>query len=171
MALPDKPLDDLERANRCAEWLVDFSGRAGSALSSVVGRDNDDRVVYAVVFTHDADAARKLVSLSEGITSETDAPDRPKVVCLCGSTRFREAYERAFYEEEHAGNICLTVPCYKDDPCCKTAADHERLDALHRHKIYVADEIVVVRGREYIGESTRKEIEYARSLGKPVRFR
>jgi hypothetical protein len=163
-------MDELEITTRCAEHLARFSKQSGAAISSVVGRDGGENVVYAVVFTHDPDAAKKLLSLSEGITSETRAPGLPKVVCLCGSTRFRAAYAKAFYDEEHAGNVCLSVPCYKDDPCCKSAADHERLDALHRHKIYVADEVLVLNVGGYTGESTRKEIAYARGLGKKVRF-
>ncbi|MEV4808101.1 hypothetical protein AB0K18_49650 [Nonomuraea sp. NPDC049421] len=43
-----------------------------------------------------------------------------------------------------------------------------RLDDLHRAKIRLADEVLVVG--DYIGDSTRAEIAYARSLGKPVRF-
>ena len=43
-----------------------------------------------------------------------------------------------------------------------------RLDDLHRAKIRLADEVLVVG--DYIGDSTRAEIAYARSLAKPVRF-
>ncbi len=69
---------------------------------------------------------------------------RPTITVLCGSTRFRTAFEKAFRDEEHAGRICLSVPCFKDDPCCKTPEDHARLDALHRHKIDVADEVLIL---------------------------
>lgn len=43
-----------------------------------------------------------------------------------------------------------------------------RLDILHLAKIELADEIVVITVDKYIGESTRREIEYARYLGKYV---
>jgi hypothetical protein len=43
-----------------------------------------------------------------------------------------------------------------------------RLDDLHRAKIRLADEVLVVG--DYIGDSTRAEIAYARSLSKPVWF-
>jgi hypothetical protein len=95
---------------------------------------------------------------------------KPRIVCLCGSTRFRAAYERAFYEEEHAGRICLTAPCFKDDPCCKTPEDHARLDELHLRKIDLANEILVLNVSGYIGDSTRREIAYAQSQGKPIRW-
>jgi len=44
------------------------------------------------------------------------------------------------------------------------------LDALHRHKIDLADRVLVVNPGGYLGESTRSEIDYARASGKPVSF-
>lgn len=44
------------------------------------------------------------------------------------------------------------------------------LDALHLRKIDLADRVLVVNPRGYIGESTRREIAYARATGKPVSF-
>lgn len=37
--------------------------------------------------------------------------DRPTIVCLCGSTRFGEAYQKANLEETLAGKIVLTIGC------------------------------------------------------------
>lgn len=45
-----------------------------------------------------------------------------------------------------------------------------RLGAVHLQKIRMADEVYVVDPGGYVGESTRREIAYAESLGKPVRF-
>jgi hypothetical protein len=95
---------------------------------------------------------------------------KPTIVCLCGSTRFRQTYARAFSVEEHAGRICLTVPCFKDDACCKTTREQTMLDVLHLHKIDLADEILVIDPGGYIGESTRREIAYAVQRGKRVRY-
>ena len=44
------------------------------------------------------------------------------------------------------------------------------LDALHLRKIDLADRVVVVNPGGYIGESTTREIAYARATGKPVSF-
>jgi hypothetical protein len=95
---------------------------------------------------------------------------RPTIVCLCGSSRFRKEYAEVFNREEHEGRICLTIHCFKDDPCCKTPEDHARMDAKHRHKIDLADEILVMNVGGYVGESTRREIAYARGTGKRVRW-
>lgn len=96
--------------------------------------------------------------------------DKPIVVVLCGSTRFRPEYAKAFYDEEHAGRIVLTVPCYKDDPCCKSPEDHARLDRLHLAKIDMADEALFINPGGYLGDSSRQELAYARAAGKRIRF-
>jgi hypothetical protein len=45
-----------------------------------------------------------------------------------------------------------------------------KLDELHFRKIDLADWILILNYDGYIGESTRKEIEYARSIGKIIRY-
>lgn len=46
----------------------------------------------------------------------------------------------------------------------------EMLDDMHKRKIDMADEIFVINVNGYIGESTKSEIEYAKSLGKRVNY-
>lgn len=45
-----------------------------------------------------------------------------------------------------------------------------RLGGVHFQKIRMADEVFIVDPGGYVGESTRREIAYAESLGKPVRY-
>jgi hypothetical protein len=44
------------------------------------------------------------------------------------------------------------------------------LDQLHKRKIDLADEILVLNVGGYIGDSTRSEIEHAEITGKPIRW-
>lgn len=46
----------------------------------------------------------------------------------------------------------------------------EMLDDMHKRKIDMADEIFVINVGDYIGDSTRAEIAYAKEHGKRVRF-
>lgn len=94
---------------------------------------------------------------------------RPKIVCLCGSTRFREPFTEANFTETIAGNIVLSVGCFRGDRKF-TDAQKAALDELHKRKIDLADEILVLNVGGYIGESTRGEINYAAQLGKPIRY-
>jgi len=98
--------------------------------------------------------------------------ERPKIVCLCGSTRFMEAFYEANVRETLAGNIVLSVGCNtKDDRMLGLSADVKaRLDELHKRKIDLADEILVLNVGGYIGQSTLGEILYAERQHKPVRY-
>ena len=96
---------------------------------------------------------------------------RPTIVCLCGSTRFVELFRYVNQRETLAGKIVLAPGCFQGDAVLEMVPGvKRRLDALHLHKIALADEILVVNVGGYIGESTRQEIAYARQQGKRVRW-
>lgn len=97
--------------------------------------------------------------------------DKPKIICLCGSTKFKAEFEAVNKAETLAGNIVLSVGCFGHADRIPLP-DHVKqdLDRLHFKKIVMADEILVINPGMYIGESTMKEIQYATSLGKPVRY-
>src|SRR5581483_8236430 len=75
-----------------------------------------------------------------------DAQKRPTIVCLCGSTRFSQAFHEANLRETLAGKIVLSIGCdFKSDTDLLlagelTAEDKARLDELHLRKIDLADE-------------------------------
>jgi hypothetical protein len=97
--------------------------------------------------------------------------ERPLIVCLCGSTKFKEAFEAAQASETEAGRIVLTVGRFGHrDGLDMDGELKVKLDELHKRKIDLADEVLVINVRDYIGESTRKEIEYAKQHGKAVRY-
>ena len=102
---------------------------------------------------------------------------KSRIVCLCGSTRFMTEMAEANLELTAAGWIVLAPGCNLKRPHPlwdtedKIEALKPRLDALHRAKIDLADEVVIVSDQtRYIGDSTRAEIAYAEQLGKPVRW-
>lgn len=96
----------------------------------------------------------------------------PKIVCLCGSGRFREAFEAAEYRETLAGKIVLTIGCNTRDAArSEELKEHKpMLDELHLRKIELADEVLVLNVGGYVGESTRKEIVHAAFLQRPIRL-
>lgn len=97
---------------------------------------------------------------------------KPTVVCLCGSTRFREAFERANFDETLAGKIVLSVGCFRGQFGANSFSDEQKvqLDVLHKHKIDLADEVLVLNVGGYVGDSTNSEIDHAMKTGKPVRW-
>ena len=102
-----------------------------------------------------------------------------KVITLCGSTRFKDAFMDAQKRLTLEGNIVISVGLFghsgdnevwdgmDEGTLSKTK---EMLDDMHKRKIDMADEIFVINVGGYIGDSTRSEIEYAKSTGKTVRY-
>jgi hypothetical protein len=125
-------------------------------------------------------------------------PDFPAVVTLCGSTRFMRAFYDANTRETLAGKIVLTVGMSSHGDYHPTEEQKAALDELHKRKIDLSQEILVLnclRGccddcgrwydradhgvcdclgrvtpRPYIGDSTAGEIAYALAAGKKVRY-
>jgi hypothetical protein len=105
-------------------------------------------------------------------------PARPTVVCLCGSTRFKPAFELANLEETLAGKIVLQPGSYTHFEQGENGNKESffgpevaaKLDELYRRKIEMSDEVLVLNVGGYIGGSTLEELKYALTLGKDVRF-
>ena len=102
-----------------------------------------------------------------------------KVVTLCGSTKFKDEFLRVQKELTLNGNIVISVGLFghsgdnevwenmDEGTLTKTK---EMLDDMHKRNIDMADEIFVINVGGYIGESTKSEIEYAKSTGKKVNY-
>ena len=108
--------------------------------------------------------------------------NKPKVICICGSTKFADLHAITKWNLETTGKvICLMInylPMWyaeeKGFKGCHHFAEQsglkETLDELHLRKIDLADEIFVINKDGYIGESTLAEIHYALTKDKPVRY-
>ena len=102
-----------------------------------------------------------------------------KVITLCGSTRFKDAFLQAQKKLTLEGNIVISVGLFghsgdnevwegmSEDTLTQTK---QMLDDMHKRKIDMADEIFVINVGGYIGSSTRSEIDYAHATGKPVHY-
>ncbi len=102
-----------------------------------------------------------------------------KIVTLCGSTRFKREFMEAQKKLTLEGNIVISVGLFghsgdsevwenmDEGTLTKTK---EMLDDMHKRKIDMADEILVINVGGYIGKSTRSEINYAIEHGKRVRY-
>lgn len=90
------------------------------------------------------------------------------VITLCGSTRFKEDFERVNKELTLAGNIVLSVGCFGHAGDVFTDEQKVMLDEIHKRKIDMADAIYVINKDGYIGSSTKSEIAYAAATGKKV---
>lgn len=99
--------------------------------------------------------------------------DKPKVVCLCGSTKFKSTFIQANFLETMRGNIVLSVGWFGlADKDIYTPSMEEKiaLDELHLRKIDLADEVLILNLGGYIGKSTESELIYAYMAKKKIRF-
>lgn len=102
-----------------------------------------------------------------------------KVITLCGSTRFKDAFLEAQKQLTLDGNIVISVGLFghsgdnevwegmDEDVLTKTKL---MLDDMHKRKIDMSDEIYVINVGGYIGDSTRSEIEYAKRTRKDIQY-
>lgn len=91
-----------------------------------------------------------------------------KIVTLCGSMKFKDKMMEIAKELE-INNRYVVIQCvYSKD----TFSENEQqiLAELHYNKIEISDAIYVINVNGYIGNSTIKEIEYAKKLGKEVMY-
>lgn len=114
------------------------------------------------------------------MTTQPETAGKPKIVCLCGSSRHPDLHMRQMMAETLAGNIVVPMGLYghADFPAGAKAATNDgdestaakqMLDRLHFAKIALADEVVIITVDNYIGSSTAREKAFAEQSGKVVR--
>lgn len=94
-----------------------------------------------------------------------------RIITLCGSTKFKKQFEQTNAYLTLQGNIVISVAFFEHSEGIEiTKEQADLLGTLHLRKIDLSDEIFVIDVDGYIGESTRKEIEYAEKKGKLIRY-
>lgn len=92
-----------------------------------------------------------------------------KVITVCGSLRFKKEIMEVTEKMELLGN-CMIAPIYPTNPDKDAYTEEEvvMLDKMHKEKIKLSDAILVVNVDNYIGSSTKSEIEFAKTLKKEI---
>lgn len=96
------------------------------------------------------------------------------IITLCGSTKFKDEFIHLTEEFTLKGYIVLSVGLFGHaDNKFGTIITPEvknMLDELHKAKIKMSDEVFIINKNRYIGDSTKSEIEYAKSLNIPIHY-
>lgn len=92
-----------------------------------------------------------------------------KIITVCGSLKYKNEILDCAFKLQLEGNIVLT-PIFPEniDNYNLSENDYDILKQIHKEKIKLSDAIFVTNVDGYIGNSTKKEIEYAISLNKEV---
>ncbi len=116
------------------------------------------------------------MDLMEDQQASQSAEGEAKVITLCGSTTFEAEFAEVNQRLTMEGCVVISLgmfslPNLPDYDWTADSSDLKgRLGGVHFHKIRMADEVYIVDPGGYVGESTKREIAYAESLGKPVRY-
>lgn len=94
--------------------------------------------------------------------------DKPKIITLCGSTRFTGAMLEEAWRLTKLENIVIHWSIRAGSADFLDETDRDIVDRLYLHKIAMADEVRIINVGGYIGDSTRSEVCHARKLGKLV---
>lgn len=92
------------------------------------------------------------------------------VITLCGSTKFKEDFERVNKDLTLKGHVVLSVGVFGHSGDDITDSEKAMLDEIHRRKIDMSDAIYVINKNGYIGTSTKSEILYAMALRKQILY-
>lgn len=103
----------------------------------------------------------------------------PSIVTLIGSSKFMDYFTTMMWEIEKRGIIALglhwVIPVVDSPMFGKPLVEHhlaehegvaDILDDLHRRKLELADEVLVLAIGGYMGDSTKSEFKYVNELGK-----
>lgn len=94
-----------------------------------------------------------------------------EIITLSGSTRFRDQFREIERKLTLEGKIVLPPAIYGKAEGIEYSPElAKHLLELHLDKIDISDGIFVIDVGGYFGASTKKEIDYAKSKGKFVRY-
>lgn len=93
-----------------------------------------------------------------------------KTITLCGSTRFKTAFDEWNVRLTLEPAIVISVAVHSQAIDLDLTPDEvAAFAAIHLAKIDISDEIFVLDVGGYVGPSCQREIDYAQSIGKTIR--
>ena len=164
-----EPTVSLEQINRNVDEI-------GSALQpGMVLVSELEKLTYVyeqkLIHVHE----RALKAEAQLAACQADRSRRPKIICICGSSRFVGQMAVKAWELEKTGVIVFSLhllPQWYEGVQEHHQAESENvahiLDELHLRKIDLSDEVLVMNVGGYIGKRTAIEIAYAKQHQKPI---
>jgi len=94
-----------------------------------------------------------------------------KIITICGSYKFKKQMAE-IAEKMTLNRNCVIMPNELTKTSKEDYTKEEILiiDKMHKEKIKISDAILVIDVNGYIGNSTKSEIEYAKSLNKEILY-
>ncbi len=94
-----------------------------------------------------------------------------KIITLCGSTKFKNEFKKVEAILALEGNVVLSLNFFEQSENIQlTEEQFSVLEKVHQRKLEMCDEVFVIDVNNYIGESTKSEINFAKEKNKPIRY-
>ena len=96
---------------------------------------------------------------------------KSQIITLCGSARFEEHFHFWSKVLTLSGHTVFSLACFpsvEGEKDWYTREAKELLDMAHKLKILWSDVVVILNVDDYIGHSTKQELQWARTLGKDI---
>lgn len=94
-----------------------------------------------------------------------------KTIAIIGSSKFKDQQLGVAQRETLKGHVVLLTGFWHHvDKVPISDEQKARLDELTMHKVKMSDEVIVVNPHGYLGQSTSRAVDFAKSLFKPVSF-
>ena len=93
------------------------------------------------------------------------------IITLCGSARWEKIWHEVNKQLGLQGHICfslMTFPSIEGDKSWYTPEQKEMLDLAHLLKIEMSDAVVMLNVNGYLGESSTRELKWARMRKKEI---
>ena len=101
----------------------------------------------------------------------TTINNKYNIITLCGSIKFKNEFMKVQEKLTLEGNIVFTPNFFNNIKKEEISLDTKKmLDEMHKQKIEMSNEIYVINYGGYIGESTKSEIEHAKTKGKKISY-
>jgi hypothetical protein len=95
--------------------------------------------------------------------------EKLKIITLCGSTGIQDQIRKYALELTKKGILVEFAPFRKED-LPEIEEYRDICERIHFKKIEMADEVHIILKNNHLGEHTKLELEYARSLNKKIEF-
>lgn len=168
------PIDRIKKALTRGPSAEDWRAAADRIGKVLSGDPSEEAWAEAMEKTK---GCKPKVASTTTVASASFSWPAPRIVCLCGSTRFWEHFRDWGLKLTLEGKIVLSIGICASDSMVLANPDTEegkeqkcRLDELHKRKIDLADEVLILNVGGYIGPSTQSELDYAIAHRKKVRF-
>lgn len=91
------------------------------------------------------------------------------IITICGSLQFKDEMMKITEKMTLQGHCMLSI-VYPTKATINAYSKKEKeiLGKMHKERIKISDAILVININDYIGSSTKEEIEFAKNLNKEV---